>query len=735
MRKSSPNEPTNNKFNKQNFLHIGSSSLNLNPKFYNQKNTTEKYDDSFINFQESAEITKKGKNNIWEIEEDEEYNKKLKHEKIKRTKNLFIQMEFCEGKTLRDAIDDDLLVPKDEEKDKDKIKLKLINQLLDVFVYIHSKNLIHRDIKPSNIFLDKDFNIKIGDFGLATIKKTKNEIDKLLKSHKKDFILSNVGHDELFSCGIGTKYYMSPEQETKSKYDDKTDMYSLGITLFEMFYPFKTKMFRDEVLKTIKEKHVFAADFANYAPKNIISIIEKLTETDPAKRPSSYELLNSNAIPLSYSETKVIDNFAKIIKNNNILKNKFLEIILEKNAKETADISRLNFENCNSINLIGNSISNIISSKFCFNHFSVNLHEKVTKKLEKIFTKNSAVFLRFPEFENFQDIKKIFDSQLNKIITIPESFLGGEYMKNELFISPSGKIIRHTKNIYESIFFWLNNLKIKNNYVYGGNNNINNNSNNILNNSNLTSSVKNYKTNFSCNNNNILPIKFYTYSKQAENFYVSNYKLVEKNYLNFCYLWSDRIGDIQLNGDDYYEDFCFSKIMLNCISKLELTNNIVIVINSSRILDLIFQRLNFDLNSKFKLLNLLGILRKKNEFKSRSVAEIFNKNLVLFETDKDKLNKLSSLLDLYGDIENIKKKFDKKNIMFNELENINKLINSFSCLENTKKIPNLKAKIKIDFSLLPSNLDFYNGVFYKVKYFESPKDNKDDFYIICEGGR
>jgi len=724
----------------QNFPRFESGAINSNSKFSDNSNKTEKFDDSIINFQESSQTYKKGKNNIWEIEEDEEYNKKLKREKLRQTKNLFIQMEFCEGKTLREAIDDNILVPKDEEKDKDNIKLKLINQLLDVFVYIHSKNLIHRDIKPLNIFLDKDFNIKIGDFGLATIKKTKNEIDKLLKAHKKDFILSNTGHGELFSCGIGTKYYMSPEQETKSKYDEKTDMYSLGITLFEMFYPFKTKMYRDEVLKTIKEKHIFPSDFSNYAPKNIINIIEKLSYTDPTKRPSSYELLNSNAIPLSYSETKVIDNFAKIIKNNHILKNKFLKIILEKNSKENADISRVNFENSNNINLVGNSISNIISSKFCFNHFSVNIHETIRRKIEKIFVKNGSFFLRFSELENFHDIKKFSDSQLNKIITLPESFLGGDYLKNELFISPSGEIIRHTKNIYESIFMWLNNLKSKNNFFYSNNtsNSIsdNNNKNSSMINSNLISSAKNYQKDFSWNNNNnILPIKFYTYSKHAENLYVSNNKIVEKNYLNFCYLWCDRIGEIQLNGDEFYEDFCFSRILLNCISKLELTNNIIILINSSKIIDLIFQRLNYDSNSKFKLLYLLSIFRKKNEFKNSPVNEIFNKNSALFDTDKERLNKLSSLLDLIGDIESIKKKFDKKNIIFNELENINKIINIFCCMENTKKISNLKSKIKIDFSLLPTNLDFYNGIFYKVKYFDSPKDNKDDFYFICEGGR
>ncbi len=634
-------------------------------------------------------------------------------------------MEFCEGKTLREAIDDNLLVSKEEENEKDKIRLKLINQLLDVFLYIHSKNLIHRDIKPSNVFLDKDFNIKIGDFGLATIKKTKNEIDKLAKTHKKDFILSSSGNGDLFSCGIGTKYYMSPEQETKSKYDEKTDMYSLGITLFEMFYPFKTKMYRDEVLKIIKEKHVFPNDFCNFANKNIIGIIEKLTNTDPSQRPSSYEVLNSNVIPLSYSETKVIDNFAKIIKNNNILKNKFLKIILDKNSKEIADISRVNFENSNTNNLSGNSISNILSNKIFFNQFGINIHEKIKIKLVKIFKKNNAVFLRFPEYENFQDIKKFFDSKLNQIITLPESFLGGEYLKNELFISSSGDIIRHTKNIFDGIFSWLINLKSKNNFNHSST--INGHNNILL--------IKNFENIYLNGNNNILPIAVYTYSKQAENLYISNNKIIEKNYLNFSILWCDKVGEIQLNNDEYYENFCISRIILTSISKLELSNNILILINTSHIIDCIFNKLNFDNNSKFKILNLLSIFRKKNEYKSCSVSDIFNKNSYLFDSDKDKLKKLSQLLDVFGDIEHLKKKFDKKNNIFNELENINKFINNICCLENTKKIHNLKTKIKVDFSLLPTNLDFYNGIFYKIKYFDSPKENKDDFYVICEGGR
>ena len=113
---------------------------------------------------------------------------------------------------------------------------------------------------------------------------------------------------------------MSPEQESRNKYDEKTDMYSLGITLFEMFYPFKTRMKSDEVLKLIKEKHVFPEDFFKFANRDIIDMIEKLTKMDPGNRPSSYELINSNEIPLRYSEDKVIDNFGQVIKKKNLLK-------------------------------------------------------------------------------------------------------------------------------------------------------------------------------------------------------------------------------------------------------------------------------------------------------------------------------------------------------------------------------------------------------------------------------
>ena len=130
--------------------------------------------DSNIVF-ESAQVNNKG----WEIEEDEKYSSELKKKKLKFTKNLFIQMEYCEGETLKEMIDR-------HEISEDKIKFKLIRQILEALWYIHNKQMIHRDLKPSNIFLDKSNQVKLGDFGLATVTQTKTLADTLL--NKKEFI-------------------------------------------------------------------------------------------------------------------------------------------------------------------------------------------------------------------------------------------------------------------------------------------------------------------------------------------------------------------------------------------------------------------------------------------------------------------------------------------------------------------------------------------------------------------
>lgn len=192
-------------------------------------------------------------------------NKLLKPKDNKHDKDngprrrLYIQMEYCERDTLRNFIEKGMT-------DKNEI-WRFLEQILKALHYIHSMGLLHRDLKPANIFLDKEYNVKLGDFGLAQeitkqnkvpsleqaenskdpdavsrysnnfMKIDSNERMRIMKnnpSHLKSSKNPNKLSDLMMSMGIGTFYYMSPEQETQSNYNQKTDMFSLGIILFEM---------------------------------------------------------------------------------------------------------------------------------------------------------------------------------------------------------------------------------------------------------------------------------------------------------------------------------------------------------------------------------------------------------------------------------------------------------------------------------------------------------------------
>jgi serine/threonine protein kinase len=121
---------------------------------------------------------------------------------------LAIVMEYLEGQNLDEwvqengAMQQELLIP-------------LFSKVLDAFEYAHDKNIVHRDIKPSNIFLDKNRDPKILDFGIA----------KLVQEGSK--VLTQTGTQ------MGTPIYMSPEQVHDSKHiDHRSDIYSLGVTLW-----------------------------------------------------------------------------------------------------------------------------------------------------------------------------------------------------------------------------------------------------------------------------------------------------------------------------------------------------------------------------------------------------------------------------------------------------------------------------------------------------------------------
>lgn len=204
------------------------------------------------------------------------------------TTTLYIQMEYCEKQTLRDLIHDGLY------DDIDRA-WRLFRQILDGLSHIHSHGIIHRDLKPDNIFIDLANNPRIGDFGLAT----KGQVSTAVRSTAPTEVTDH------FTRSIGTTYYVAPEVKSAStgQYNEKVDMYSLGVIFFEMCHPLKTGMERDRILQAIREKnHTLPSTFDQPEKAMQGEIIETLLSHRPSERPFAAELLQSGKIPLQVEE-------------------------------------------------------------------------------------------------------------------------------------------------------------------------------------------------------------------------------------------------------------------------------------------------------------------------------------------------------------------------------------------------------------------------------------------------
>jgi serine/threonine protein kinase/Tol biopolymer transport system component len=167
-----------------------------------QLTATEEEKARFI--QEAKAASSMNHPNVCTIYSIEEYNSQL-----------FISMEYIEGKTLRDK--------KDHLSEKQILEIGI--QVAEGLAAAHEKGIVHRDIKPENIMVRKDGIVQIMDFGLA----------KLYKS-------SNVSRLTKAGTTMGTVGYMSPEQVQGLDIDHRTDIFSLGVVLYELLAgdsPFK----------------------------------------------------------------------------------------------------------------------------------------------------------------------------------------------------------------------------------------------------------------------------------------------------------------------------------------------------------------------------------------------------------------------------------------------------------------------------------------------------------------
>ena len=181
------------------------------------------------------------------------------------TKIQYIVMEYIDGITLKEFISQRKVI-------NWKDALYFVNQILSALKHAHSKGVIHRDIKPQNIMLLKDGTIKVTDFGIARF--SRNETQTMTDR------------------AIGSVHYIAPEQAKGSVIDEKADIYSVGVMLYEMLtgrLPFEADNAVSVAIMQMQAKPKPLREINPDIPEGLEQITLKAMEKNPANRYATAE--------------------------------------------------------------------------------------------------------------------------------------------------------------------------------------------------------------------------------------------------------------------------------------------------------------------------------------------------------------------------------------------------------------------------------------------------------------
>ncbi|MBQ9200516.1 MAG: Stk1 family PASTA domain-containing Ser/Thr kinase [Lachnospiraceae bacterium] len=213
----------------------------LKPEFVNDKNFVTKFR---IEAQASAGLAHPNIVNVYDVTEDDGI--------------YFIVMELVEGITLKEYIDQNGRLPMDKAID-------FSIQIASALEIAHENHIIHRDIKPQNILVSKNGNLKVTDFGIAKA----------------------ASSNTLTSGAMGSVHYISPEQARGGYSDERSDIYSLGITMYEMVtgrVPFEGDNNVSVALMHIQNDMISPREYYPDIYASFEKIILKATQKKPERR-------------------------------------------------------------------------------------------------------------------------------------------------------------------------------------------------------------------------------------------------------------------------------------------------------------------------------------------------------------------------------------------------------------------------------------------------------------------
>ncbi len=214
-----------------------------------------------------------------EFEEDREFVRRFDHEAIAASKmshenivkmhgvgidgdTRYLVMEYIDGQTLKDVI-------RSDGRLSTQTAVRYAIRILAALDHAHKNNIIHRDIKPQNILVDRNGTIKVADFGIARL------------------VNSATGTITDTKTALGSVHYVSPEQASGEHVDNKSDLYSLGVVLYEMLtgvVPFDGETAVAVALKQVNVTPRSMRLIHKDIPKGLDEVVMKALEKDPEAR-------------------------------------------------------------------------------------------------------------------------------------------------------------------------------------------------------------------------------------------------------------------------------------------------------------------------------------------------------------------------------------------------------------------------------------------------------------------
>lgn len=252
--------------------------------------------------------TAANKENLSRFDREARAAASLNHQNIVKVVNVgtynglpYMVNEFVNGQNLRQVLDV-------RGKFSFMEACDIMYQLCSAVLYAHNHGVIHRDIKPQNVFLTTDGTIKLGDFGIATFQNG-----------------SHVTRSEMI---IGSVHYIAPEVADGNPASVRSDIYSMGITFFELItgrVPFDSDSLVKVAVMQIKNKFPSVKKFNPKTPECVEQIIYKAVEKNPKDRYPSCDYMRKD--------------IEKILKNPNLLEKKksFIFSIFHPNSVENEE--------------------------------------------------------------------------------------------------------------------------------------------------------------------------------------------------------------------------------------------------------------------------------------------------------------------------------------------------------------------------------------------------------------